>query len=411
MLFEIPKTLFADALGRIGPAMVENTDPVEKGQYLIMKGNGSSFSAWIKRQDITAMVEIDSPNIKIGTEFKNTVQGKALYDVLARTNISGDVRAEFEANQNADAAEAAAEETEEGEEEGAPAQEPVPNIGNVLFLIPSTRKQPEKLRIPSVQWSAEPDVNLKGANRMTVGAAELGTMISKIEIAYERAAQAQYKNCLLRTRGDRFQLTLMEPASLAKIDGKLINASKEFDACVGYDSFRQAIKMLNPEQDVEIIINEGSPGTMILAQEVSYGDVPVGKCYLRISCAKESFTPFEKKLAKLSFRYTASFKRQQLAELCAKIEAVGGKEVKFTPDGDTFKLSQRGQKGSIEELVIDAGAQSGDPFEFKSYSKFWKSVAGKANFDDVKFSLAGRNDLLKTELGDGFEFYFMSISV
>jgi hypothetical protein len=411
MLFEIPKELLHNALKRIGPAIQANSDPLGKAQYLIMKGKDAALSAWIVRQDLTALVEINSSDISIGTEFKSTVQGKALFGMIAKTNISGMVKAEFEATP-IDAAAPAEKAEEEGEaEEGAPAQEPVPVIGNMLLLLPSKRKQPEKLRIPAVQWAADPEINSKGTTRLTVMAEELSALVSNIEIAYDKAAPSQYKNCLIRTKGDGYILTLMAPGALARATGTLIKASDEFDICVGYEAFKEVVKMLVPEQAVEIIVNEGTPGTMVLSQDIIYGDNTVGKCYLRISCAKDKFTPFEKKLAALSPRFTAKIKRQHLEETAAKFEVVGGIKVRFTPDADGFKLKKQGQDGSIEELALDAAVSNGDPFEFESYSKYWKSVSDKAMTEDVEITFSGKNDLLKATLGDGFLFYFMAIGV
>lgn len=415
MLFEIPKVLLSDALKRIGPAMVESMDPAEKGQYLIMNGKGSTLKAWIKRQEVTAVVEVNSADLKIGEEFTNTVQGKALYDVLAKVTMSGVVKAEFEANQNKDAAEEAEEAEEEGGEDGEPAQEPVPNIGNVLFMLPSTRKQPEKLRIPSVQWSANPDIQLNGSQRIKLGAELLASMISKVEIAFDKQAKVSMQNCLIRTKGDRCQLVMMSSSALAKIDGPFINATGDFEVCVNFEQLQKTVKMLDDSTDVEIIVNDGTPGTMIFAQELQYGDAPVGKSYLRISCSKDKFTPYEKTLDKVSYRYHISIKKQQLCELCGKLEAVGGDNskvtTKFTPDVATYVLSKAGQKGSIEGLVLDVADANGDPFEFKSVSRHWKSVGDKAMVDDIKVSLAGKNQLLKASLGDGYEFYFQSIGI
>lgn len=318
MLFQIQKNLFTEAVKVPSGGLVKTTSPSDPAQYLVVKTVGKALEIIVSSQEVTCKTTIDGAGDALKPEQDSTyaVKGETLEKVLTRTIVHDLINVEFEKSASTETIKTA-----------NPADTPMQLLGNLILRWKNQISEEEVWSIPcvdtnSIDVPSNPSFDLSGKDRFKVTGLEFNNFIHQIGIAVgKEGGNAIYRNVLIRASQSRFEIVGSRVDQLAWAQAAPVEApASDFSFSIPYSHMLTASKMLSDEKDIEIIYNAGSPGTVILSQDVEFGGKVVGKSMIRMTCATEKFVNFEKAISKLDFPWVCKFKTQQIKSICNRLE-------------------------------------------------------------------------------------------
>jgi len=410
-LFQTQKNLLTEAVRWPAGGLLKASSPTDPSQYLVVKTAGKKLEVVLTSQEISIKVVIDKAGdlLKVDSDGTFVLKGDVLKEILARSTVMDMVNIDFDKT--------AAGETVKG---AKPEDAPVVLLGNWVLSWNNSLNGKEEWAIPvvdtaSIDVPTNPAIDLKGKNRLTVNAGEFAKHIRQVGIAVGKdLGDTKFRNVMVRTSKNA-NMTLYEVAAtnkyqLAIVKAEAASASDDFSMNIPYSAAFLASRLLNPEQNVEIIYNEGSPGTAVFSQDIVYGgDTVVGAVYFRITCSNEAFAKFEKGIKSLSYRNVCKMKTQQIKPLCNKLEIFQPAKTEVVLDTKQkalFFSKKEAGRGASKGLALPITDIEGDDFDFDISSQFLTQAVNNAETDEIIWKFSGKQSLTCMILSPNLTVYF-----
>lgn len=412
-LFQTQKNLLAEAIRLPSGGLEKSNSPSDPAQYLVMRTSGKSLEVILSTKEVSIRVRIDKAGdlLKINSEGTFVVKGDVLKEILLRSIVRDTVSVDFEKS---------AGETIKG---ASPEDAPVSLLGNMVMSWSNDVDGKEVWTIPvvdtaSIDVPTNPNIDLKGTDRLTVQAGQFAKHIRQVGIAVGKdTGDSKYRNLLIRTNGKLYETVGATLFQLAIVKAEAESASGTFSMLMPYSHAFLATKLLNPERDVEIIYNKGTPGTVVFCQDVVYGGGIIGTAAFRINCASDPFIKFEKVVSSLSFCNSVKMKTQQIRAICNKLDIINLARTEVVLDKKknalmfSKKEAGRGASKGLGVPVTDIdrdidGDIKGDDFAFEVSSAYLSQAVNNAELDEIVWKFSGKTSLTFMKLSDNMVTYF-----
>lgn len=388
--FTVQKRLFTEMLQRGFPALVKGTSPSDSGQYTVLSSNGRSLTQITARNELIFKQVIDraeAEELSASGTWTHVVDGRRLKDVFSMSNAIDKISVEFEPSA-----------VETPAKSAAPNQRPVSHLGNLVIRFPEdeTWDQPV-VDAESIGLSVNPRIEAGGKHKLVVRAAELAKFVAQVGMSVGKdGGNTSYRNALIRSKGGRYEVVAATPQHLTLAKAKVGEggASGDFSATVVYGHLSDAVKMLNPDQDVEVIHNAGTPGTLVLCQTVEYGDRTIGNVQISITCTSEPFAKFEKLVSSLDCPNSVRFNAQKMRQVCGQlgIQDDPHNQISINAEKRVMTIKNSCSRGKAKLSVPLSEIKGGD-FEAIISNNLMAMSMGNSELEDVEWRFSGKTTL------------------
>jgi hypothetical protein len=409
MLFQIQKNLLAEVIKITAGALVKGGDPTDPAQYLAIQNKDKKLQISFTSPELVIKVILDKADdfLKLDQQGLHFVQGEIVNDLLQRTMVMDKITVDF--------GKGAAGESLKGED---PSQQPLQVAGNLILSFPNSVTNNEEWTIPcidqvAINISGDPAIDLTGTEKLTVKSKEFSAFVKQVGMAVGKdSGDAKYRNVMIRTNkspGQVYDIIGNSMVQLAWAKSTAESVSGQFAMTIPYQDVLTASRLLNPELNVEIIYNKGTPGTAVFVQDVVYGDKPVGKAYFRVTCSSEKFTNFEKVINSLSFSNSCKIKSQQIKPVCNQLDILKPARTQVVLDPKKsaliFSKSEAG-RGLGKGIGVPATDIQGDKFEIEVSSRHLTLAVFNAEADEIEWKFSGPRSLSSMVLSPNLVTYF-----
>lgn len=387
MLFQTQKRLLTERVERAMPAVKKATDPTDPAQYVTFQSDGKSLTQTNVRNDIAVKQVIDNAgdDLKLNGTWAYAFAGEILYEILTKSNVLDKISATFEPGADTIKSQ-------------APDKQPVNLLGNFAINFPGE----EKWEIPVVDFNSvsiptNPQIDLNGANKMKVPLNEFSQFLAKVGLSVGKdGGNANYRQVMIRSKGAQYEIITATPGTLALAKAKARSSSGDFSMTIPYEHVLTATKILDPDQDIEIIHNPGSPGTAVFCQDIKYSDRTIGKIYVRLTCSNDPFAKFEKMVNSLSFVNSVTLKTQQLRPICSRLEILKGARTELVIDTAKKSLvfaKKEAGRAKVSNMKLDFVNVTGGDFSISITSRILAECVGNAELEELEWRFSGKSSL------------------
>lgn len=393
-MFKIQRDLIHQAARVAGGALVDSNDPNDPGQYLLFRANDGTFGLTVARQDVVARVLVDNAGTLLNSSsaVSFALKGKQLLSALGVYASPEMMDVDIKRN-------ASPEPTAEGSD--------ILDLGTVEFKIPGMKKA-EYFGMQCVNLDVTPTIDETGKNTATVSGIEFVKYVTRVGMAAGKATfRPEFANAMLRARGNRFDIATASTSQLAWAKLDRIDTGNDFSTIVPYELLLAASKVMNEEQNVQIIFNEGSPGTVVFNQDFVFGGNTVGRLSFRITCSTEKFTRFEDIIEKTDFKFAAKFNTQIVkvaVDKLAKTNDYTKTQVRFSTTEKIMELGKQDGK-FVQTSHAEMLEGSGGDLDLEVSIRHFKLAIDASDCQQTKVFFSGKKSLALVQCTDEDKIY------
>jgi hypothetical protein len=205
------------------------------------------------------------------------------------------------------------------------------------------------------------------------------------------AGNPTYRNVLVRTKAEGLDIVSSNIGHLAFGKTKYETATGNFHFVTPYEQLLTFAKLLDAELPAVFVHNNGEPGTVVVMQEVKYGsDKPLGRVFLRTSCATEPFVQFDATIKKLEAKLTNQCKADvtQFVGVCQRLALLQPPETKVVWNKEKEALvfsKQEAGRGTTKGIALPVKDMVGkEKFDLVLSSIVLKMIADKATDEETE---------------------------
>lgn len=404
MLFETQKRLLTDLVNRGASALVKSTDPADPSRYTVLSSDSKKLTCLNVGLSIVVRQVVDraGSDLILGAKFTHAIEGELLNAILTTSNIIDKIFVDF--------APSSANEVIKSDD---PNKAPVGLLGNLVVKFPGGEEwEGAVVDMKAVNIPTNPTFDMASNVRLVVNAGQLAKYVNQVGMAAGKdGGHPLFRNVLLRAvkAESRLDIVCSTDNHLAVAKTALKSATEDFFMTIPHVDMLQAVRVLDPEQDVEIVYNKGTPGTAIFCQDILYGDRAIGSLAVKITAPDEQFPKYEKLVGKLSVANIITFKTQQLRPICPKLEIPRPPHTNVLIDATkkVMILSKKeASRVKMTNVSIPINIVKGDAFQAAFTSRIMGLAINNADADEIEWSFSGPNSLSKMVLSPNLTTYF-----
>jgi len=363
-LFEIQRKLFSDIVGLACGCLEKTINPNDPSQYLIIKTKDKVLELIFSNIQAIIVVRLDeaSDSLKVFSDGVHVVKGDILNSMLHRIDVMDKVTVSVDKD-------------------------------GLDITFPNLLADKEEWQIPcldpaSLDLSTNPKIEMGEEHQFRIEAKKWTTWLNRVGMAVGKdAGNPIYRNILIRVKGDQVDFVTSSIGHLAWAKEKCDSATGDFFFVTPHEQLVSLSKLLDHERPVVVIHNQSDPGTVVMVQEVQYGEKPVGKVFFRTSCASEPFVKFEATIKTLrdQLKNQCKVKVQHFVNICHRLALLEPPETKVIWDKEKEALvfsKQEAGRGATKGIALPASEMEGkERFEIVLSSRHLKMIADKADAD------------------------------
>lgn len=392
-MLKIQRNLMYEAVKRAAGAIVVTDDPADYGQYLSIKYTPETINLTVTRHDVVSRIIIDKADSSIleaDSPGSFSVRGDRLLEALNGFKTSSTMSVKLKKTDVADSDETSVK---------------------AEFRMPGIKKD-DVFSMVCADIDIVPNIDERGTDRVTVNGSKFIKYAKAIGISVGKATHNPgFSNVSLSVEGNDFKMIGINDIHITK--AKFLRsdaASSDFQMIIPYEMILTAIKVLDPNQDIEIIYNSSAPRTVVFNQDFVHAGGIIGKFSFRVSCAMEKFVNFEKTLSKLDFPYVAKINTQRLKSAVNAIANNFIDDAKTTVKFDSDSMLELSKTSATDEAStnVDFISATGGALELKVSSRHLKLALDCCEEDATEIYFSGERTLVmvKCTSDDTLKTYF-----
>ncbi len=395
--------LLARMVKCVAGANQKGATPTEVSQYTVLKAFGTKLSAIVARQDFAAIATIDASYMQeemltIAAEGSFVVDGRALADDFDTADNADVVTIEHKVLTSKETAK-----TPDADPEN-PAPE---RTGALCISRPAPKGMSELTKLHTVGISINPEVGIAPNAKITLHAAEFSKHLKAVGMSVGKVTMSlDYSNVLIKVKGDIVEMVTTNGQQLTKATFPAIDCDKDVQVLLPYDQVLTIMKMCDDKRKITITVGKGAPQTVVISQEIEYGDKVVGECTFRLREPACKFVNYEPLIEKLSFVSGCKIRTQDLKAICHKIrmEPVKAATV-FDPEKEVIGLAKKSPTVD-KSVVLPVTSATGPRMELDLSSGHLAASADVCPVDEIELKFSGPKSLECMVLGPNLTTYF-----
>jgi len=405
MFLEANKYAFKKAVEAVSPLLPrggdDSSNPTDPAKFLNVRLADGKLTIDVVRQDMTAAVAIEDKSLfkyPPESEGKSVAFDARIWSLLDKHDIDDLFTIEWPENPPAE---------EKGEEEGV---KPLKALGLFTWIMPSRTNKKEHWKVHGWECASKNPSFEKGTDRTSIEANKFAEFAGQVAfMAGDDSGNIKYKNILIRIGAKDIEFVAMNPFGLGRILRHQNGSSGEFSLVIPGVNFPEiCASMPNKEKDVDIscLMND-KIGSAVFSQPFELSGKAVGKTMVKVSCAPEPFSKFEKTIGMLSFKDKIKFNREQAREVLGRVSVFADKDnphvvVEIDPVESSLNLHKNERKGSGLLGGIPLSLCQSEALSVIFPVRILDECLKHADSDDIELDFSGLQTLSKFTLGQDY---------
>lgn len=276
--------------------------------------------------------------------------------------------------------------------------------GTLSFEFPDD----EKIGLQSVDVNCEPVIEV-GKDKVVLKGSDFQKYVKFIkEYSGKSSMNTKWANTQVTVLGTKVTMVVTNGYQLAFAEFEAEKTIEDVSITVPTDMLAAMANLANPEGSITLAIKEGTPGYLVMSQDITFASQVIGSAMFRINLSSNKFVNFTKVISALNFKSTCKANIQSLRRACRRcdiVEKVRSK-AKLEVGKKVLHLFKQEDEALADGIKVQLMEATGDDMDMEISSRHIEVPAGQCEKDSLEIKFSGPKSMVLVVLDENRSVYF-----